>query len=203
MRVNILVPILCWWWARFLRWPLFDVSWFSFEFIGFRNHILNVLMTKPPPPLQGHIGLSINLNLCRYEFVFPWPQTISYKGLNFYGASLYFAIDRDIERDIGKVGDIIELTREKVLILSINTNSRSKLRHDTYTNQRGKTLEEFIVISDLLLINEALGIPTFETIRRRSWIDLTLCNNILAQNTRKWTCGEEESCVCVCMRVCV
>jgi hypothetical protein len=53
---------------------------------------------------------------------------------------------------------------------------------DTYTNQRGKTLEEFIITSNLLLMNEATGIPTFETIRGRSWSDLTLCY-ILAQNT--------------------
>jgi hypothetical protein len=33
-----------------------------------------------------------------------------YKGLNFYGASLYFDIDRDIETDIGKVEEIKELT---------------------------------------------------------------------------------------------
>jgi hypothetical protein len=47
---------------------------------------------------------------------------ISYKDLNFYGAGLYFAIDRDIERDIGKVGEIIELTRGKGLILSFDSN---------------------------------------------------------------------------------
>jgi hypothetical protein len=29
---------------------------------------------------------------------------ISFKGLNFYGASLYCGIDRDIDSDIGKVG---------------------------------------------------------------------------------------------------
>ena len=119
---------------------------------------------------------------------------ICYKGLNFYGTSLYFAIDRDIERDTGKVKEIKELTRAKALILSIDSNSRSKLWHDMYTNQWGKTLEEFIITSDLLLMNEATGIPTFETIRGRIWIDLTLCNNILAQNTKKWSCREEESC---------
>ena len=118
----------------------------------------------------------------------------SYKGLKFYGASLYFAIDREIERDTAKVQEIIEVTRGKGLILSIDTNSRSKLWNDIYTNQRGKTLEEFIITSDLLVMNEANDVPTFETIRGRSWIDLTICNNILAQNTRRWTCGEEESC---------
>jgi len=75
----------------------------------------------------------------------------------------------------------------------MDSNSRSKLWHDTYTNQRGKTLDEFIITSDLLLMTVASGIPTFETIRGRSWIDLTVCNNILALNTRRWMCGEEES----------
>jgi len=49
----------------------------------------------------------------------------SYKGLNFYGASLYFAIDRDLGRDIEKVEDIRKLTTGKGLILSIDSNSRS------------------------------------------------------------------------------
>ena len=68
------------------------------------------------------------------------------------------------------------------------------MRDDINTNQRGKTLEEFLITSDLHLMNEATSIPTFETIRGRSWIDLTLRNNILVQSTRGWTCGEEESC---------
>jgi hypothetical protein len=37
----------------------------------------------------------------------------SCKGLKFYGASLYFAIDRDMGRDIGKVEKIGQLTRER------------------------------------------------------------------------------------------
>jgi len=28
MRVDILLPSRCWWWARFLLWSLFDVSKF-------------------------------------------------------------------------------------------------------------------------------------------------------------------------------
>jgi len=63
-----------------------------------------------------------------------------------------------------------------------------------HTNQQGKNLEELIITSDLFLMNEATDIPTFETIRGRSWIDLTLCSNILAQKTRRWMCGENERC---------
>jgi hypothetical protein len=41
-------------------------------------------------------------------------------------------------------------------------------------------------------MNVETSIPTFETIRGRSWIELTLCNNILAQKTSGWTCGDES-----------
>ena len=58
-----------------LRWTLFDASKYSFGILIFCNYISNVLLTEPPSS-QGHIGLSINLNLWRYDFVFPWPETI-------------------------------------------------------------------------------------------------------------------------------
>jgi hypothetical protein len=50
---------------------------------------------------------------------------IRYKCLSFYGASLYLAIDQDIERDTCKVAEIVELTKEKGIILSIDSNSRT------------------------------------------------------------------------------
>lgn len=107
----------------------------------------------------------------------------SYEGLAFYGASLYFPIDREIERDIETVEEIIRLTKGNGLILSIASNSRSKLWYGTTRNQRGKSLEQFIITSVLLLMNKATGIPTLETTGGRSWIHLTLCSNILAQKT--------------------
>jgi len=80
------------------------------------------------------------------------------------------------------------------LVLAIDSNARSKLRFDKHTNTRGRTMEEFIISRDLQILNKETGIPTFETSRGRSWIDLTLCNSKLSQYTRRWTCGEEESC---------
>jgi hypothetical protein len=117
-----------------------------------------------------------------------------YGGLTFYGASLYLPIDQDIERDLETIEDILQLTKGGGLTLAIDSNARSKLWSDTCTNTRERALEEFIITRDLLIINEATDIPTFQTNRGQSWIDLTLSNNILAQKTRGWTCGEEESC---------
>lgn len=112
--------------------------------------------------------------------------------LNFYGAILYLPIDRDIERDVESIDKIVQHTKGEGIVISVDSNSRSKLWHDTITNQRGKSLEEYILTHDLFLMNEETGTPIFESMRGRSWIDLTLCNNTLAQKTSGWTCGEES-----------
>jgi len=118
---------------------------------------------------------------------------IRYKGLTLYGASLYLPIDRDIARDLDKIENILQHAKGEGLILAIDSNTRSKLWFDKYTNARGRMMEEFIITRDLL-INKETGILSFKTNRGRRWIDLTLCNSILAQKTRRRTCGEEESC---------
>ena len=82
---------------------------------------------------------------------------ISYEDFTFYGASLYFPIDRDIARDFETVEKIIQLAKGKGLILSVD----STLWYDTRTNQRGKSLAEFIITSNLLIMKEATDIPTF------------------------------------------
>ena len=117
-----------------------------------------------------------------------------YQGLKFYGASLYIPIDQDIEWDLGTIEEIIRLTKGEMLLLALDKNARSKIWSDTYTNARGRALEEYIITRDLLIMNEDSDVPTFESSRGRSWIDLTLCNNTLAQKIGRWSCGEEVSC---------
>jgi hypothetical protein len=104
-----------------------------------------------------------------------------YEGIKFYGASLYFPIDRDTERDLGTTEEIIRLTKGVGLLLAIDSNARSKIWSDTYTNARGRALEEYRITSDLLVMNEDSDVPTLESSRGRSWIDLTLCNSTIAQ----------------------
>jgi hypothetical protein len=117
-----------------------------------------------------------------------------YEGLIFYGASLYLPIDRDIERGLETIEEIIRLTKGKGLLLALDSNARSKIWSDTYTNARGRAMEEYIITRDLLIMNGDSDVPTFESSRGRSWIDLTLCNSTLAQKRRGWTCGEEVNC---------
>jgi hypothetical protein len=117
-----------------------------------------------------------------------------YKGLTFYGASLYLPIDREIERDLGTIEEIIRLTKGEGLLLALDSNARSTIWSDTNTNARGRAMEDYIITRDLLVMNMDSDVPTFESSRGRSWIDLTLCSSKLAQKIRSWTCGEEVSC---------
>jgi len=47
-----------------------------------------------------------------------------YESLTFYGASLYLPINRDIERDLQTIEDILQLTKWEGIILAIDTNAR-------------------------------------------------------------------------------
>jgi len=65
---------------------------------------------------------------------------IRYEGLTFYGTSLYLPIDRDIERDLETIDDILQLTKGEGLILAIDSNARSTLWSYMCTNTWGRAL---------------------------------------------------------------
>ena len=87
-----------------------------------------------------------------------------YEGLIFYGASLYLPIDRDIERGLETIEEIIRLTKGEGLLLALDSNARSKIWSHTYTNARGRAMEEYIITRDLLIMNGDSDVPTFETV---------------------------------------
>ena len=112
----------------------------------------------------------------------------------FYGISMYCDITGNIERDINKMENIIKHAQGKGIIICVDSNSRNELWHDTVTNGRGKLMEEYLVTNNLYIMNEKVPIPTFQTRRGKSWVDLTICNGSLLRKFDDWKCGEEESC---------
>ena len=88
----------------------------------------------------------------------------------------------------------MDYTKENGLIMAVDSNARSKMLHDTITNQHGKILEEFLICNDLYVLNEATETPTFQSNRGSSRIDLTITNSRLVCYVSDWIYGEEESC---------
>ena len=118
---------------------------------------------------------------------------ISYWNNKFYGISSYFDITEDIEINIRKIEHILNCSNWQGLLITTDSNARSKTWYDTITNQRGKALEEFLTIYNLYIVNHRTE-PTFETTRCGSYVDLTIVNNQSLRRVTDWTCGIQESC---------
>jgi len=71
--------------------------------------------------------------------------------------------------------------------------SRSTSWNDKITNHGGKKLEEFIAGIILHFINEDNGRKAFESSRRKSNINLTITNNQMLGEVKKWDIPEEEN----------
>ena len=118
----------------------------------------------------------------------------NYKKKIFYAASMYFDGESLIEEDLRKMDTILNNTKGHGLIILTDTNARSKLWYDKINTDRGKKLEEFLTVNSLHIRNDNTEIPSFETARGKSWIDLTISNHILLGHITDWSIGDEESC---------
>jgi hypothetical protein len=112
-----------------------------------------------------------------------------------YSVSLYFDSGRDIKEDTRQLEKLFDYTKGNSLIIAVDSKARSKMQHDTITNQAGKILEEFLICNDLYVMNEATESPTFQCNRGSIRIDLTITNSKLVRYVSQWICGEEESCL--------
>ena len=119
---------------------------------------------------------------------------VNYNGEKFYTASMYFDRERNIETDIRKVETVLDHIKGSEIIIASDTNARNTIWYNVENNERGRVLEEFITTTSLHITNENTGIPTFETRRAKSWVDLTMTNNHLLAHVTEWNCGVEESC---------
>ena len=116
--------------------------------------------------------------------------------IKFFATSMYCDATIDMETNIKKMESILRYVHGKGmgLLISTDSNARSTMWFDTFTNQRGRKMEDFLITHDLHLINIDNGVPTFETNRGRSRVDLTLATGSLSRYINKWTIGEQESC---------
>jgi hypothetical protein len=118
---------------------------------------------------------------------------LTYNNLKLYAICMYFDIERQIESNLNKINEILQLTKGEKTLIAADTNARSKTWHDHCTNSRGKKLEEFLVSTHLHIINEHSERNTFSNTRGVSNIDLTITNNNRLKHVLDWEISEEES----------
>jgi sugar/nucleoside kinase (ribokinase family) len=99
---------------------------------------------------------------------------------------MYFDIKEEIERELDRIDQILEFTKGTGLIFVIDSNARSAVWHDTQTNKRGKTMEEYITSKSLYIMNEESERTMFHNRRGSTNIDLTIVNDQLLKGLNNW-----------------
>ena len=59
--------------------------------------------------------------------------------------------------------------------------------------KKGEEVEITLLRHNMLVINNPDSSPTFESSRGRSWIDLTICGDLIADQIINWRVNDEES----------
>ena len=70
-------------------------------------------------------------------------------------------------------------------IISLDSNAHSGLWGSPENNRRGDRLEEFILANELVVMNNG-SLPTFQTVRASSIIDVTLATHIASTKLSGW-----------------
>jgi len=108
-------------------------------------------------------------------------------------ASMYLDRCKPLGPDMAKIEAILQHAKGLGVTISMDSNARSTLWHDTISNNRGKELVEFITSRHLHIMNEESINTTFCSRRGSSNIDLTLINYKLLRRASDWEICEEES----------
>jgi exonuclease III len=140
---------------------------------------------------------------------------ITIDGVKLILASMYFDIGRQIEVDLSKIEVVpqhayearvllakVDLSRieavpqhanEARVLLAIHSNARSASWHDTKTNARGRTLDEYLMSKQLYILNEESLNTTFQNRRGVSNIHPTIITNQLLRTVTQWAISDQES----------
>jgi hypothetical protein len=92
---------------------------------------------------------------------------------------VYLDITEKLEKCINVINDILRLVNTRGILITLDSNSRSKTWNYKLTNGRGKNLKEYIISKQLFVMNEESEMNTFESSRGSSNIELTISKNKL------------------------
>jgi hypothetical protein len=98
---------------------------------------------------------------------------------------MYLDITEKLDKDIKLFDDILQLANTRGILITMDSNSRSRTWHDKLTNGRGKNLEGFITSKQLIIMNKESEMKTFQSSVGSSNIDLKVSYNKLLKGVQE------------------
>ena len=74
--------------------------------------------------------------------------------LKFYAANMFLDITEQPDKTNELINYILQLANTSGLLITMESNSRSRTWHDKLTNGRGEKLEEFLIPKQLFIMNK-------------------------------------------------
>jgi hypothetical protein len=123
----------------------------------------------------------------------PIVAEITVDGVKLIMASMYFDIGRPIKENLSKVEAVLQHANGVGVLLAIDSNARSVSWHDSTTNTRGRTLDEYLMSRQLYILNEEGLNTTFRNRHGVSNIDLTVITYQLLRTVARWEITDQDS----------
>jgi len=79
---------------------------------------------------------------------------ITLENLKFYSVNTYLDITEEMDKNIDTLNGILQITNTQGILITMDSNSRSRTWHDKLTNARGKKLEEFLISKQLFIMKK-------------------------------------------------
>ena len=107
-----------------------------------------------------------------------------------YIASSYLLPYDTLEQDFRPIGTFLTAVKPTNFFWGLDPNSKHSLWFSSATENRGKTLVDFLSTHGLIRVNEK-DRPTYSGPTGVSWIDITATTIRSAQNVHNWRVSEE------------
>jgi hypothetical protein len=113
---------------------------------------------------------------------------LHFKSKSFYGFSIYCSPFESLETELIQVKGIFDILKPKNLIISIDSNAKSKVWFNNKDNSRGQSIIDFINQNNLFILNDnnCQRLTTYYTTRGMSNIDLTITDLNSFQLIKNW-----------------
>ena len=110
-------------------------------------------------------------------------------------ASAYFPYDSQETPQSARVAELIAYYHEKglPLLLGCDANSYHIVCRSSDTNARGEALLQYLVPTDLMILNKGNDLTFVNAVRSRAVIEFTLCSREILKYLRKWRVAKEAS----------
>ncbi|KAH7963880.1 hypothetical protein HPB52_023753 [Rhipicephalus sanguineus] len=144
---------------------------------------LAIIVTRNPPfdVCPVHVSTNVVAIFCESE------------SFNFVFVSAYAPPHSSLEPILDELSAVLRSARSPNVILAGDFNAKHQLWGPMETDERGLQLAQFVLSSELVPLNDATSIPTFETPYSGSWIYVTFATPPVTSAGYEWLVGEDTT----------